>query len=1154
MSRERYQRAKAIFAEACELPPEAQADCLDRACDGDAELRAAVEALLAADRTPAGALDEPAAEPFPDSIGGYRVRGVIGRGGMGIVYDAEQERPRRPVALKVMGVASPTLVRRFTYESEILGRLNHPGIAKVIEAGVADGQPYFAMERIDGVPLTRFAADLALDETLVLLAAVADAVQYAHRHGVIHRDLKPANILVERDGTPKLLDFGIAKRLDADATRATLATQADQLLGTLPYMSPEQFDGTADARCDVYALGVIAYEAIAGHTPKDFAGKTLEEAIALATTGDPPRLGAVCAAARGDVETIVMTALERDPERRYGSAGEFAADLRRTLRDEPITARPPSARYQLAKLARRHRALCTGLGIALAAIIAGGVTSFVLYLKKEEQRERAVLERQAADRERASAIAALAIAEARAETRDEVVAFLTGMFDVVDPAQARGRTVTVKEVLDAAARTIAGRLDTQPEVRSRLMLHIGVIYHRLGLRDRARPLLAQALEIRTTLYGPEDEEVATTLIAAAALASDDGDHERALALAERAHATGYDAATTLESLAAARHVAGDFAAAERTFREALAIDDRDSIRHGLAVVLHARGAFDDAARLAHAALARAIDAHGETHPVVVARRVAVASSLTAQGDLDAATDEMMRAIEAQSRLTGADSADLALLVNNLATIALKRGDLDGAREHFDRALVLHRRWNGEHHPDTIAVDANLGALAQQQGRLADAIEHYRRALRAQRALSGDRHPRTITYLAGIGTLQTQLRAFDDARATLQEAIALAREAHGDDAHPDFVTLLGHQATLARETSDLERARSLQTRALRMAREIWDDDTIEIAAIRDQLGRTLTARGDYAAARDALESALATYRAQLEPTAPNRIGCTASLANVAMALGDFVAADAHYAEALAAHDAASGPESEGSKRTLANLARLRQRQGDYARARPLFERLLADPPDDPIGHATIQSNFALNLLLLGDAARAEPLFRSARDRFRDVVGPRHPAIATLTHNVGECARLQGRTDDAAAAFRRALSIYEAVHGDEHPAIANTLTKLALATDDRPMLDRALAMRRKLLPKGHPDIAKTLVAMGDEASLAEAVRILRAAQPASPATAAAECAWALKLRDAGRTEEAVRLLTAALPTLERAYGTDHPSTTRAREALTATRRPK
>jgi WD40 repeat protein/predicted Ser/Thr protein kinase len=419
MSERPGDRVQELFDQVVALPPAERAAFLAAACADDPALRAEVEGLLACDAGfPEGGGDEgvlkspmirtreltisgadrplPAASapgPFVQ-VGRYRVLGRIAEGGMGVVYEAEQDSPRRLVALKVVrpGLASPALLKRLTHEAQILARLHHPGIAQVYEAGLADdGQPFFAMEFILGLPLDEYANRHGLDHTarVALVARVCDAVQHAHDQGVIHRDLKPANILVEESGQPKVLDFGVARATGADLLTAAGLTRTGQLLGTPNYMSPEQVaadPAAIDHRADVYALGVILFELLAHRLPYHLENRPLAETARLILQEDPPSLGSINPELRGDVETIVAKALEKDPARRYASAADLAADLRRWLAHEPILARPPSALYYLRKFARRHTALVGGVVATVAALVLGLVGTILFAVGEAKQR------------------------------------------------------------------------------------------------------------------------------------------------------------------------------------------------------------------------------------------------------------------------------------------------------------------------------------------------------------------------------------------------------------------------------------------------------------------------------------------------------------------------------------------------------------------------------------------------------------------------------------------------------------------------------------------------------------------------------------------------------------------------------------------------
>ena len=388
----RHERVKDIFALTLGLPESEQAALLKSECKGDDVLRAEVESLLAhaTEASTLSALEPPTAprtDPLIGStIGHYHIKHTIGTGGMGTVYQAMQEQPRRVVALKVMkrGIASKSALRRFEYESQILARLRHPGIAQIYEAGTHEDEsgesvPFFAMEYIPAaMPITRYAEQkkLGTRERLDLFARVCDAVQHGHGKGIIHRDLKPSNILVDSSGQPKIIDFGVARSTDSDLAVTTLQTDIGQLIGTLQYMSPEQCLADPidlDTRSDVYALGVVLYELLCSKPPYDVSRAAVFEATRMIQEATPARPSTISKALRGDVETVVMKALEKDRERRYRSAVELGEDLRHYLNNEPISAQPPSLGYQVRMFAKKNRTVFrAGVAVILALLIGLG--------------------------------------------------------------------------------------------------------------------------------------------------------------------------------------------------------------------------------------------------------------------------------------------------------------------------------------------------------------------------------------------------------------------------------------------------------------------------------------------------------------------------------------------------------------------------------------------------------------------------------------------------------------------------------------------------------------------------------------------------------------------------------------------------------------
>lgn len=402
-----WDRAKTLFHRALDMDAQDRAVLLDVECASDENLRSEIDRLLEHHR----AEDSFLQLPLPNALGAdlssmmheaiksdldglteptmtgdrqfgrYRLLDEIGRGGMGVVYRAEQDKPRREVAVKILPptLASPRMMRRFELEAELLGRLRHRGIARIYDAGTVQGslgpQAYFAMELIEGCPIDARARSLSIPDRLELIARVCDAVHHAHQQGVIHRDLKPANILVDDAGNPVVLDFGVARAMDED--RKTI-TVCGGLIGTLAYMSPEQLDGEADTRSDVYALGLIAHKVLTGSLPYRVDNQPIDRAMSIIRSMVPQRIGAQDRALRGDIETIVAHAIEKDPDRRYDSAAAMALDIRRTLAHQPIAARRPTARYHLALVARRHRALTATAALVLTAMIAWSITSVVM--------------------------------------------------------------------------------------------------------------------------------------------------------------------------------------------------------------------------------------------------------------------------------------------------------------------------------------------------------------------------------------------------------------------------------------------------------------------------------------------------------------------------------------------------------------------------------------------------------------------------------------------------------------------------------------------------------------------------------------------------------------------------------------------------------
>ncbi len=747
---ERWGRIEALYNEALSLPPDRREEYVDRESD-DATVRGEVLRLLAAHDAdpdfmegrppwlPDPEAEDPADGPVPDRIGEYRVIRAIGRGGMGRVFLAERQAEafRQRVAVKVMrrGLDTDDLLRRFRAERQILATLDHPNIARLLDVGATeDGRPYLVMEYVEGGTLLAHCEDHGLDvrRRLELFQTICEAVHHAHQGLVVHRDLKPGNILVTESGEPKLLDFGIAKMLDPEREGLAATTMVGERLLTPEYAAPEQvMDGAITTATDVYALGVLLYELLAGtHPLGDRESASRETLIHRVIHDDPPLPSAVAPetrrrAIRGDLDTIVAKAMRKEPEERYPSALSLADDIRRHLVGLPVEARPATLRYRAKRFVRRNRgSVAAGTLVFLLLVGFSVVTAYQSHRIRQESREVR------AERDKAL----------------QVRSFLLETFGATGPDQtAAADSVAVRELLDRRAATLDEAYQ-DPELHAEMTGVLAEAYEQLGLYDDAEPLARHALAEKVALYGPEHPDVAVAY----------------------------------NVLGWILRQSGDLVEAESSLREAVrigraAFPDGDSrlarALNDLGVVLEAKGDYAQAAELYRESLAMRRQTLGEGHVGVAVTTSNLAVVLYRQGQVDSAAAMAAEAVDAFRRSLGPDHQRTLYALGNLAALRAVQGDHEGAAEVYGQILARHRRVLGDRHPQVAYAASMRANQLVSLGRNQEAEPLVREALSIQREAFGPGDERVAQTLRVLGDV---LHAQGDPEGAIRQYQAAAR--------------------------------------------------------------------------------------------------------------------------------------------------------------------------------------------------------------------------------------------------------------------------------------------------------------------------------------------------------------------------------------------
>jgi eukaryotic-like serine/threonine-protein kinase len=915
-----WQKIKQIVGQALELSPSRRPSYLDNACGQDAGLRSEVDSLLSAHADAGDLSQSPWSEQGFDaaligqSIGPYRLIKKLGEGGMGQVWLAEQISPvRRQVAIKLIrgGMFDPQMLQRFQAERQSLALMDHPAIAKVFDAGAtSQGQPYFVMEYVEGLPINRYCdvKKLSIGERLRLFLQLCDGVQHAHQKAIIHRDIKPANILVvEIDGKPtaRIIDFGLAKATVARDPGQTVFTQAGSFVGTPGYTSPEQADPSVediDTRADVYSLGVVLYELLTGglpFDPKRLSKLPIDKILRIAREEDPPspstrvssdRENLVAVAAlrstnstglprllRGDLDWITMKALERDRDRRYRSPSEFAADLERYVSNRPVLARRASAGYRVQKYIARHRVLTT-----TAAIVGVLIVGFIATLAYQ-------LRRTTRERDRAN----------------RVTEFVTHMFEVADPGEARGNSITVREILDKASKDIVSDLSNDPQLQAQLMSVMGDVYHQLGLYPKANELLTHALQIENRILGPDNPETASTTSRLAASLAD----------------------------------AGNLTEAEKLLRPLVEIEKRNLgpenrktlvCMNLLATTLHGQAKYTDAEKMYRQILETQRRVYGPDDPITLTLESNIAAVLSDSGSHSPEIEKLDREVlESRRRVLGPDHPDTLRSMANLGIALTAQGNRATEAERLlQETLETQRRVLGPEHPDTLGTMGALTAVYELEYRYVDEEKLARQTLEIERRVLGPEHGDTLAAMANlagaIGLQKRYAEAEQIARQTLEiENRVLAPE------HPTTLVTKANLADILDSEHRLPEADKLVNEVLEADRHVFGAENPTTVQAMYIQGRILKDEGHLDDAQKMLLLTRETAKRVLPTDDPRIALCNHALACVAARQGKRADAIALLQEAL---DHGLDPPTAGTINTEPDFKTLR---GD-----PQFETLVA----------------------------------------------------------------------------------------------------------------------------------------------------------------------------------------------------------------------
>jgi eukaryotic-like serine/threonine-protein kinase len=1054
-----------LFIEALEIrDPSERAAFLDRACTGDAAVRGRLERLLDQHEnagsflaspaagigatgvfTPSSGIETAAAPPFDltgTMIGPYKLLQQIGEGGMGTVYMAEQTEPvKRKVALKIIkaGMDSRQVIARFEAERQALAMMDHVNIARVFDGGTtgepgrvsagsasantrgADatplaGRPYFVMELVHGVPITKYCDDnhLTPRQRLELFVPVCQAIQHAHQKGIIHRDIKPSNVMITLyDGkpVPKVIDFGVAKATEQKLTERTLFTQYGTMVGTLEYMSPEQAEMSAlgvDTRSDIYSLGVLLYELLTGSTP--LTNKRMKEAayaeiLRMIKEEEPPKpstrlsdsgdaLASISALrktepakltklVRGELDWIVMKCLEKDRNRRYETANGFAADVLRYLNDETVQACPPSTGYRLRKFVRRNRGPVLAASLVALALVGGviGMTWGLVHAEKarataeaaetneRDQRTLAEQRRAEADAARLAEAAQRRVAEAERATAQAVSDFLRkdllGQADIANqifgPGAAlpeRNPKVTVRELLDRAANKIEGRFADQPDTEAAIRHTLAYTYVGLGEYELARPHIERAVALRVAKLGPDHSDTLTSKNNLAGLYQHQGKYDRAEPL--------------YQELVLAR-------------TRILGADHPDTlvVKDGLAWLYVRQSKYDQAEPLYHEVVQASTTQLGADHPHTLSSKNNLASLYFRQAKYDPAEPLFREVVAGRTAQLGADHPDTLTAKNNLALLYLYQVKYDRAEPLFKEVLQAQLAKVGADHPSTLTSKGNLATLYFHQKKYDRAEPLYQEVLRSLTAKLGADHPLTLINKSNLATLYREQGKYDRAEPLCQEVVQASTAKLGPE-HHDTLIAKNNLARVYARMGRLKESVPLFEELVQIHRRKLGDEHPDTIVVAYDLAADYRDAGRLEDAEKVIDEWLPRGRTKLGFGHPmTQHGVDAAL-SIYERLHKPAKAEPLLRDLAELWNQPAGPDSAKHSLYLAWLGLNLMQQKKYPLAeQPLRESLAIREKTQPEDWATFNARSMLGESLLGQKRypEAEPLLMKAHDAMK-----------------------------------------------------------------------------------------------------------------------------------------------------------------------------